>query len=99
MLTGAERKIGGKKVAFLAGISAEKTPSKKVAFLAGISAEKTPILSRFSRTSAVKEGALSFSWKLKTPSHDFENCYKRPIKNGLIVTIPFPSCQTHIFII
>jgi hypothetical protein len=19
---------------------------------------------------------LSFSWKLKTPSHDFENCYK-----------------------
>jgi hypothetical protein len=26
-------------------------------------------------TPAVKEGALSFSWKLKTPSRDFENCY------------------------
>jgi hypothetical protein len=49
MLTGAERKIGGKKGAFSAGqhgrpagkrslregISAEKTPSKKGAFSAG----------------------------------------------------------------
>ncbi|MDR3091947.1 MAG: hypothetical protein LBU36_07180 [Clostridiales bacterium] len=41
-MTGAERKIGGKKAAFSAGISAEKTPGKKAAFSAGISAEKTP---------------------------------------------------------
>ncbi|MDR3092248.1 MAG: glycosyltransferase [Clostridiales bacterium] len=31
----------------------------------------------------LKEGALSFSWKLKTPSHDFENCEKT-VKQPLI---------------
>ncbi|MDR3091724.1 MAG: hypothetical protein LBU36_05990 [Clostridiales bacterium] len=34
-MTGAERKIGGKKAAFSAGISAEKTPGKKAAFSGG----------------------------------------------------------------
>jgi hypothetical protein len=35
LTAGAERKIGGKKVAFSAGISAEKSPGKKAAFSAG----------------------------------------------------------------
>jgi hypothetical protein len=76
-LTGAERKIGGKKEAFSGGHERlqQLFGEAKIANANAGRPEKTPILSRFSRTSAVKKGALSFSWKLKTPSSVFENCY------------------------
>ncbi|MDR3091707.1 MAG: hypothetical protein LBU36_05905 [Clostridiales bacterium] len=62
-MTGAERKIGGKKGVFSAGQPGR--PASKRSLREGISAEKTPILSRFSRTSAVHDFENCYKTLLK----------------------------------
>ncbi|MDR3090755.1 MAG: hypothetical protein LBU36_00960 [Clostridiales bacterium] len=92
-MTGAERKIGGKKVAFRQALVPKNT-GQEGGFSAGISAEKhqarRPVFSGgHERLQQLFGGAkIDAGRPEKTPSNDFENCYIRNVKEKAVLSRP-----------